>query len=241
MAHRKVVGIHAVKEALKVRASDVVQVHLKQGWESHPGLKEIGDICKSKKVRLTEVGDKSLSKIASSHQGVAAEVGSAPELDWSELKSAHGANLIVLDGIEDPHNLGAIMRTAWLMGAQGILTPDHKSVGLSPIVAKVASGGAEHVPLVPVGNLSRNISDLKELGFWAYGLSHKARQSLWATEFPEKVIWVIGAGGKGMRRLVEQSCDVLVSIPQCSPVASYNASVAAAIALAETCRQQSRG
>ena len=181
-----------------------------------------------------------LNKLVPGHQGVVAHVSEQPELDWEELKTQDQVLLVALDGIEDPHNLGAILRTAWLMKAQGLFVPDARSVALTPAAMKVASGGAEHVPVQIESNLPSLLKSLKDIGFWIFGLSHKAGQDLWDVEYPEKVVWVIGSEGKGMRTPVERACDELVSIPQVSSSASYNASVAAGMALAEVQRQWQR-
>ena len=180
-----------------------------------------------------------LDKITSNHQGVIAFTPEEPEADWRALESAETATLIALDEVEDPHNLGAVLRTAWLFGAAAILTPEHRAAQLSPAVSKVAQGAVEHVPVVRDSALPQQLEELKKHGFWVLGLSHKAKQSLYELEIPKKVVWVLGSEASGLRKSVEGACDDLISIPQAAPNASYNVSVAAAVALAETHRQRS--
>ena len=143
----------------------------------------------------------------------------------------------MLDGIEDPHNLGAILRTSWLTGVHGVLIPEDRAVGLTPTVHKVACGGVEHVPVEETTNFSNYAEDLKKKGYWIYGLSPRGKKSIFELDLPEKVVWAIGAEDKGMRVTTERLCDELVFIPQSSASASYNASVATAMALTETLRQ----
>jgi 23S rRNA (guanosine2251-2'-O)-methyltransferase len=161
-----------------------------------------------------------------------------PELDFAALEAAEEATLIALDEVEDPHNLGAILRTAWLLGVQGVLTPEHRSAHLSPAVSKVAQGAAEHVPVVRETALPERLKRLKEHGFWILGMSHKAKQDLFRLDIPKKVVWVLGSESSGLRKSVEGACDDLISIPQGVADASYNVSVAAALALGETFRQR---
>jgi 23S rRNA (guanosine2251-2'-O)-methyltransferase len=168
-------------------------------------------------------------------------VNDAPEVEWETLKTKPQVMVVALDGVEDPHNVGAILRTAWLMRAEALFVPESRAAHLTPSAVKVASGGAEHIPVHVEANLPSLLQSLKDMGFWIYGLSHKGERSFWQMEYPEKVAWVIGSESKGLRTPVERACDELVSIPQASAAASYNASVAAAIAMTETQRQwQSR-
>jgi 23S rRNA (guanosine2251-2'-O)-methyltransferase len=130
-----------------------------------------------------------------------------------------------------------MLRTGWLTGVAGILIPDDRAVGLTPSVCKVASGGAEHVPVESFTNLPSAIQDLKNAGFWVYGLSEKGVRKPWEFKLPKKVAWIVGSEGGGMRITTERACDELVKIPQVESGSSYNAAVAMAMALAETCRQ----
>lgn len=234
---RAVVGNHAINEALKVASSDCKKLWVKGTWESNEDLRRIVESAQRLRLQFEVKSDGVLDKLASTHQGAVLYVDGAPEFSFDLLKSKEQSVVLMLDGLEDPHNLGAIMRTSWLVGADAIITPEDRAVGLTPIVHKVACGGVEHVPLEQVNNFTRHAEALKEQGYWIYGLSHKATKTLFDMNLPEKVVWAIGAEDKGLRGTTEKICDELVSIPQVSAGASYNASVAAAMALSETCRQ----
>lgn len=231
---RAVIGIHAVKEAIRV--SEVATVWLRQGWKDSHELKQIEELARKAKIKIEERALGELHKIADSHQGVVAFVTSAPEFDWNSLKSEECERLIFLDGVEDPHNLGAVMRTAWLLGAKAVFVPDIRATGLSPSASKVAQGATEHVPLVE-GSLTDAVEEAKARGFWTFGLSHRASKSIYDLQLPEKVVWVLGSEASGIRKPIERACDELVAIPQLQSDASFNVSVAAAIALGETFRQ----
>lgn len=235
---RVVVGIHAVTELLKVRPRGVSQLWLRDKYIDHPDLNELFETAKRQKVRVELKNPAILDRIIASHQGILAFTEEQPELDWAALEKAETATLIALDEVEDPHNLGAIMRTAWLLGARGILIPEHRSAYLTPAVSKVAQGAAEHLPVEADNALPERLKRLKDHGFWILGLSHKATQNLFALDIPKKVVWVLGSESSGLRKSVEGACDDLISIPQSEASASYNVSVAAAMALSETFRQR---
>ncbi|MEZ0390599.1 MAG: 23S rRNA (guanosine(2251)-2'-O)-methyltransferase RlmB [Pseudobdellovibrionaceae bacterium] len=237
---RAIIGQHAILEVFKVRPKSIKQVWLKQGWESSQELKELGQEFKSRGLKIEAVPAAFLDKVSPSHQGAAVFSDQTPELNWEALKSQEKGLFLVLDGIEDPQNLGAILRTAWLMGVAGVMTPEDRSVGLTSTVHKVACGGVEHVPLERTSNFSNPLESLKKSGYWVFGLSHEGERSLFDLQIPEKVVWCIGSEEKGLRSTTERLCDELVRIPQLSAAASYNASVATAIALTETYRQQSQ-
>lgn len=230
---RAVIGIHAVKEALRV--SEVEKIWFRGGFKESHELKKLEELAKNKRVPMEERAMGELNKIADSHQGVVAFVRSQPEFSWKSGQPIE--RLVFLDGVEDPHNLGAVMRTAWLLGAGGVFVPDVRAAGLGPAASKVAQGASEHVPLV-MGSLSEAMEEAKKQGFWIFGLSHRASKSIYDLELPKKVAWVLGSEASGIRKPIERSCDELVSIPQSQSDASFNVSVAAAIALAETLRQQ---
>lgn len=234
---RAVIGNHAINEILQVRPKTIRQIWLKQGWESTPELKELGQEFKSRGLKIDVVPAAFLDKVSSSHQGAAVFSDQTPELNWEAIEQLEKGTFLVLDGIEDPQNLGAILRTSWLMGVSGVMTPEDRSVGLTSTVHKVACGGVEHVPVERTSNFSNPIESLKKSGYWVFGLSHLGKRSLFDLQIPEKVVWCIGSEEKGLRSTTERLCDELISIPQISAAASYNASVATAIALTETYRQ----
>lgn len=231
-------GIHAVSELLKVRPQAVSQLWIREKFEDHPELKKIFDRAQQARIKIAPQSPGALDKIISSHQGVLAFTDEQPEMDWEKIKKSEKSVLLALDEVEDPHNLGAVMRTAWLFGAEGILLPEHRTADLSPAVSKVAQGAAEHIPVERDNALPQRLESLKEHGFWVLGLSHKGKQGLFKLEVPAKVIWVLGSESGGLRKSVEGVCDDLIAIPQSNPEASYNVSVAAAVAMAETFRQR---
>lgn len=234
---RVVVGNHAIKEALRVRPKMIKGLWLKIGWESSADLREIEELARFSKVKIEPRQESVIDKFGSSHQGAALFVDGAPNLNIKGLEKFEKSVVLMLDGIEDPHNLGAILRTSWLTGVHGVLIPEDRAVGLTPIVHKVACGGVEHVPVEETTNFAKYAEELKKQGYWIYGLSPRGRRSIFELELPSKVVWAIGAEDKGLRVTTERLCDELAFIPQSSESASYNASVATAMALTETLRQ----
>lgn len=236
---RIVVGLHAMREVVKTHPRQIKKIVVKQGWESSRELKELAASLRAIHVPLEVVSPIVLEKMTPAHQGAALYVDGAPELNFDNIKTLKKCILLVLDGIEDPHNLGAILRTSWLMGVSGILIPSDRAVGLTPVVHKVACGGVEHVPVMENNSFSNSIERLKEDGFWVFGLSHKASKKIFDLKLPEKIVLIIGNEEKGMRTTTEKLCDELVKVPQLCDSASYNASVSAGIALYEASRQHS--
>lgn len=234
---RWAIGLHAVREVLKVRPKAIAEVWLKEGWESSQDLREVAESTRQK-IQVKPVGV--LDKLGNGHQGVAVRVSEGPSLDWENLNKAERAVVLLADGLQDPHNLGAILRTAWLLNVQAIFITENRSASMTPSVMKVASGGAEHVPVVVDGNLLEVAKSLKDMGFWLYGLAGESANTLWQIEFPEKVALVVGNEESGIRTPLARLCDELVCIPQVAAGASFNASVAAAIALSNVARQHSQ-
>lgn len=235
---RVVVGLHAVRELLKVRPQAITQLWVREGYRSSVELLQLVEFAEKVRVRPTLQSAAALDRITGSHQGVIAFASAEPELNFQALEKAKQSTLLVLDEVEDPHNLGAVLRTAWLFGAHGLLLPETRSASHSPAVSKVAQGAVEHVPIWQDSGLLETLKRLKSQGFWLFGLSHKGEGSLYKTEIPEKVIWVLGSESSGIRKPIERECDQLIKIPQVDPEASFNVSVAAAIALSETYRQR---
>ncbi len=234
---RWVVGIHSCEETLRMRPKKVREIWLRDDFHSSEQLREIADQAAKHKIRIEKRSANQLEQIASGHQGVALATNSTPEVQWAELKADGKQIVLILDGLEDPHNLGSILRTAWLTGVRAIFTPEDRAVGLTPTVNKIASGGAEHVPVEQHTNLATLMKQLKDAGFWIYGLSEKGTQLPWGFQLPDKVAWVVGNEGSGMRITTERACDELCRIPQVESGSSYNASIALAMALADTVRQ----
>lgn len=236
-AWRGIAGFHAINEALKVRPKAVKALWLKQGWESSEELTELNNQVVRFRGKVEVKSATAIEKICASHQGAVLFVEGRPEFSMKKMSDYQRSVLVYLDGIEDPHNLGAILRTSWLVGAHALFIPEERAVGLTPTAHKVACGGVEHVPVQEVGSFANYAKDLKEKGYWIFGLSHKATKTIFDVEIPDKIIWAVGSEDKGLRVTTERLCDELVSIPQISAAASYNASVATAMALTESLRK----
>jgi 23S rRNA (guanosine2251-2'-O)-methyltransferase len=225
-------GVHPVREALRAgRTLDRVLIARGAGG---PRLQEIIDLCRERSVPVRFEPREALDRAANgaAHQGVAA-FGSAQ--GYAELDSVvDGARLlVVLDGVEDPHNLGAIIRTAHAAGAAAVLVPDRRAAGLTETVAKAAAGALEHLPVVRVGNISQTLEALKARGFWIYGLDERGPQLYNETDFARPTAIVLGGEGQGLHQLVKKHCDVLLRIPMAGAISSLNVSVAAGIVLFE--------
>ena len=177
------------------------------------------------------------------HQGIAVQVSPYKYLELNDLitqakETTDSPVIVIADGIVDPHNLGAIIRTAEALGVQGLIIPQRRAVGITSTVMKVAAGALENFAVARVVNLSRALEDLKAAGFWIYGTSAKAEKSLHQIDFTGAIGLVVGAEGEGLSMLTERNCDFLVSIPLKGKTPSLNASVATAISLYEICRQR---
>lgn len=195
-------------------------------------------------VRQREKGD--LARLCGTdyHQGVALRVEPFPYADLADLLAQWRASgerglLLVLDGIQDPHNLGALIRSAACAGAQGVIIPKDRAAGVTAAVEKVSAGAIETIPVVRVANIAQTLDELKQDGFWIYGAAGDASQPVYRQDFTGHVALVIGGEGEGIRPLVRKKCDVLVAIPIKGGVASLNASVAGGIMLFEVVRQRS--
>ncbi len=235
---RKVPGIHACREVIQVRPRHIKKVWIRHNYSENKDLSHIFDEVSKYTKSIEKVGGAVLSKMYENNQGIILEVDETPELSWKHLEKADTARLLLLDGLEDPHNLGAIIRTAWLLKMDGIITLKNRSVGLTPAVCKVAAGGVEHVPMEFVSQLVDPIKELKEMGFWIYGLSEQAEKTIWEEEMPNKVALVLGAEESGLKKSTLDASDILLKIPQINQYASYNVSVAAAMIMSEFVRQK---
>ena len=176
-----------------------------------------------------------------SHQGVIAVTSSKQYGDVQDILAGRKGRyslVVVLDGIEDPHNLGAILRTSDAAGADGVVIPERRAAGVTPAVAKVSAGASEHLPIARVTNIARTLEELKENNVWTVGLDERASQSYESLDYKMDCALVLGAEGKGLHDLVRKRCDFLVSIPMLGKVPSLNVSVAAAVVLYEIVRQR---
>jgi len=238
-------GFHAVLARLRTDPDGVQEILVDAGRRD-ARLRDLLTQAERAGVRVSSVDEKRLDGLAGGgrHQGVVALARSARralELDDVLENLSEPPFLLLLDGVTDPHNLGACLRTADALGVHALVVPKDRSAGMSPVVAKVASGAAESVPLIAVTNLARAMEQLKAAGVWLYGADEGGEQSLFETRVQGGAAWVLGAEGQGLRRLTREHCDVLVRIPMLGRVESLNVSVAAALCLYETRRQRNLG
>jgi 23S rRNA (guanosine2251-2'-O)-methyltransferase len=239
---RVVYGLHAVTAALKRRPGAVFEVFLAAG-RSDPRARRVAEIAKEAGVRLHEVELERLNGFAKGgrHQGVAAfvqEVALAASLHEVLDDLVEPALLLILDGVQDPHNLGACLRVADGMGVHAVVAPRDRATGLNATVHKVASGAAESVPFIAVTNLARTLRELKDKGIWVVGAVGDGGGTLFEAKLSGPLALVLGAEGEGLRRLTRDTCDELLSIPMLGHVESLNVSVAAGILLYEVRRQR---
>lgn len=225
-------GIHPVHEALKAgRALDRVLIAKGAGGVR---LQEIIDLCRTQRVPVRFEPREALDRASSTpaHQGVIA-FGAVREYEGLDAVIGNARLLVMLDGVEDPHNLGAIIRTANAAGANAVLIPERRAAGLTDTVAKASAGAIEYVPLVRVGNVSQAIEKLKKAGFWIYGLDERGTERYDKVDFAAPSVIVLGGEGKGLHQHVREKCDVLLRIPMAGEIASLNVSVAAGVVLFE--------
>ena len=239
-------GFHAVGVRLKTAPQSVIEIYY-EPTRRDARMRQFIERAKEAGVRLIEADGLRLSKLAGSHghQGVAARVEAVVQqrsldelLDQLEADGVANPLLLVLDGVTDPHNLGACLRVADGAGAHAVIAPKDHAVGINATVAKVASGAAETVPYFMVTNLARTLTELKERNIWVIGTSGDAGKTLYQVDLKGPVALVLGAEGPGMRQLTRKTCDELVCIPMQGAVESLNVSVASAVCLYEALRQR---
>jgi 23S rRNA (guanosine2251-2'-O)-methyltransferase len=232
-------GIHPVAEALRAK-HPLDRLVIAQGAGS-PRLQEIIDLARRSGVPIRFEPRAAIDRLAgsSAHQGVVAMGAARKYAEFEQVASSD--MLVVLDGVEDPHNLGAIVRTAHAAGAGAILIPERRAASVTDVVAKAAAGAIEHLPIVRVTNINRTLEDLKERGFWIYGLDERGEQSYAEIEYASPTVLVLGGEGKGLHEQVREHCDVLVRIPMAGKIGSLNVSVAAGVVLFEWKRRRTRG
>lgn len=240
-------GIHAVRVLLSRHPQRVRRVLIAAGRDAGR-LAEIRALAERAGVQVVAVDAAQLDRLADGerHQGAVAEVAAPagdPETQLEQALEAAGSVplLLVLDGVQDPHNLGACLRSADAAGVAAVLVPRDRAAGLTPVVRKVAAGAAETVPLVAVVNLARTLRYLKDRGIWLVGTDDSADKTLYEADLKGPLALVMGSEGEGMRRLTRECCDLLVSIPMAGAVESLNVSVATGVALFEAVRQRSAG
>ena len=239
---RLIYGFHAVTSRLRQKAAGVHEIYI-DAARGDRRARDLAAAAQARGVRVIPVEGGRLDGMTghARHQGIAARVdAAAPAQDLDDIldRLSEPALLLILDGITDPHNLGACLRVADAMGVHAVIAPKDRAAGMTPVVEKVASGAAETVPFVAVTNLARTMRELKEREIWLIGTDQGAARDLYSVKLEGPLAWVLGAEGEGMRRLTRESCDELARIPMLGAVESLNVSVSAGICLAETRRQR---
>jgi len=244
-----VTGLRAVEQLLATANTDVRRVYAEY-QAANPRVTALIAAAHSRGIEVQAANRARLKQISGEvrHQGIVAEIRRSTLFDEAGLRSLVEARLqeegerklllLMLDGVQDPHNLGACMRTADAAGVDAIIVPRHGAAGLGPTVSKVAAGAAEHIPFVPVGNLARVMGWLAEYGVFIVGTSDKGEVSLYDTDLNRPVAFIMGREEKGLGKRIQSLCDALVSLPMHGAVSSLNVSVATGICLYEAMRQR---
>src|SRR6267378_4452417 len=237
-------GINAVTESLKARGRSFAWVGVAK--ERHDlRLQRVVDECRRQGVAVRFVSRPELDQMAgnNAHQGVVAVTSAKQYNDLDDVVAAKRGQfslVVVLDGVEDPHNLGAILRTADAAGADGVVIPERRAAGVTPTVTKASAGASEHLPIAKVTNIGRTLEELKSRNLWIVGLDERASQNYDSLDYKMDCAIVLGAEGKGLHELVRKKCDFLISIPMLGKVPSLNVSVAAGVMLYEIVRQRQK-
>jgi len=240
----KLTGIHAVKEALEARRA-IDRIAIAKGRQD-TRIEEIVQLACQQGVPVRFEDRGQLDRLAQSrdHQGVVALVAARAAATLEEiLANANGHHgqtglIVLLDGVEDPHNLGAIVRTALAAGADGVVIPERRAAGLTDAVARASAGALAHLPVAKVSNLAGAMKELKEAGYWLVGLDENAEKDYTEVDYTPQVGIVLGGEGQGLHELTRKRCDFVVSLPTTGPVKSLNVSVAAGVVLFEALRQR---
>lgn len=240
-------GLHAV-DALLRQQPEQVQCLWVQAGRNDKRMAAVLELARNQGVRVETLARAELDgKVEGRHQGVVAQVhGGSRQWDEQALFQLlddldHPPLVLVLDGVTDPHNLGACLRSADAAGVDAVIVPKDKSADLTPTVRKVACGAAETMPFVRVTNLARTLAGLKERGIWLYGAAGEAENTLYNSDLTGPAALVMGAEGAGLRRLTREACDFLVKLPMAGSVSSLNVSVATGVCLFEVVRQRTAG
>ncbi|HXN64830.1 MAG TPA: 23S rRNA (guanosine(2251)-2'-O)-methyltransferase RlmB [Candidatus Acidoferrales bacterium] len=239
----RLTGIHAVKEALESGRA-LERIVIARGRHGDR-MEEIVARARERGVPVRFEERSQLDRLAggSQHQGIVAltsakQAGSLEDILVASSRSDRPGILVLLDGVEDPHNLGAILRSALAAGAAAVIVPERRAAGLGDTVARAAAGALEHIPVARVVNIARAMEDLKKAGYWLVGLDERAEREVSAVDLTGAIGLVLGGEGGGLHELVRKRCDFLASIPTTGPLRSLNVSVAAGIVLFEAVRQR---
>lgn len=236
-------GFHAIVAKLRHQPDAILEIFI-DGDRHDARARDLMRHAELHNVRVVPVDAKRLEGMSGGgmrHQGVVARVsGESRHVTLDDVLDTleEPAFLLVLDGIQDPHNLGACLRVADAVGAHAVIAPKDRAVGLTQTAIKVASGAAESVPYITVTNLARTLRELKEREIWIVGTDAEAKEDLYAAQWPIATAWVLGAEGDGMRRLTREACDQLVTVPMLGSVQSLNVSVATGVCLYEARRRR---
>ena len=240
-SHELIYGIHAVESAIRHQPENVLQVFVQQGRNDNR-IKTIQDIAKNSGISIQSISNVKLKEKCpkARHQGVVAEIrfNNSSDVSLEDVLNKESVLLLILDEVQDPHNIGACLRTADAVGVDAVIVSKNRSPALTPVIRNVASGAAETVPYIMVSNLARVLEKIKQENVWMVGTSGDSEHTIYQTSLNKRVALVMGSEGKGMRRLTRESCDELVSIPMQGSVESLNISVATAVCLYEIRRQQ---
>jgi len=241
---RHLLGFHAITARLRHHPESIETLYVEAARHDRR-MRELIDRAEAAKVAVQAVDERRLQAVAGHdrHQGVVAVVdGALPHVTLEDVLEAASEPplLLILDGVTDPHNLGACLRSADAFGVHALVVPKDRAVGVNATVAKAASGAADTVPVVSVTNLARAMRDLKERGVWLIGADAEASESIFEAQLTGPLAWVLGAEGAGLRRLTRELCDRVVRIPLQGSVSSLNVSVAAGVFLFETRRQRTQ-
>jgi 23S rRNA (guanosine2251-2'-O)-methyltransferase len=242
----RLTGIHAVREALEAgRAFD--RIVIAKGRQD-TRVEEIVQLARERNISLRFEDRSQLDRLADSkdHQGIVALVAARAAGTLDEILAAANAGtgrgekglIVLLDGVEDPHNLGAVIRTSLAAGAHGVVIPERRAVGLTDTVARASAGALAHLPVAKVTNLVRTMEELKEAGYWLVGLDERGDKNYTDVDYRSPTGIVLGGEGKGLHELTRKRCDFVVSLPTTGPVKSLNVSVAAGVVLFEALRQR---
>jgi 23S rRNA (guanosine2251-2'-O)-methyltransferase len=242
----KLTGIHAVKEALEARRP-IDRIAIAKGRQD-TRVEEIVQLARKQGVAVRFEDRGQIDRLANSkdHQGVVALAAARAAASLEDILANANAStgqkgmIVLLDGVEDPHNLGAIVRTALGAGAHGVVIPERRAAGLTDTVARASAGALAHLPVAKVTNLVRTMEALKEAGYWLVGLDEQGDKNYTEVDYTSPVGIVLGSEGQGLHELTRKSCDFVVSLPTSGPVKSLNVSVAAGVVLFEALRQRRR-
>lgn len=236
-------GVLPVKEALRANVRRIERLVIQSGVKEHR-LSEIRELAENEHIRIDRVAREQLDRLTgadANHQGVVAFVSAADYAEADSILDGLDADvlLLLLDGVEDPRNFGAILRTAECAGVDGVFIPERRAVGLTDVVTKTAAGATEHLKIAKVPNLNRLIAELKEKNIWVVGTSVDAEMEHTEWDWTQASALVLGSEGRGLHRLVTENCDVLVKVPMYGRIDSLNVAVAAGVLLFEARRQRS--